>query len=102
VSEDFERIDPHAELDETAGDSWLPRWLIDNQEELAALSQPELAQRMADLVIAVALKDPGATPRGVLEELLADYAIDDDSWRGKVGPEIRRLLTARGVALPSP
>jgi hypothetical protein len=101
--EGLERIDPEAELvaagEEREPDSWLPRWLVDHQAELADVGAVELGQRMADLVIAAALRDTGATPKGVLAELLEGYHISDESWRGKVGPELRRLLAARGVEL---
>ena len=96
----FERLEPEAELGaiEKEPDSWLPRFLVDEQEQLARLTVVELGERMASLVVANALRKPGATPRGVLTEFLESVS-DDEIWRDRIGPELRRALTARGVEL---
>ena len=101
---DLERLDPEAELaGQPEPDSWLPGEMVDSQQELAAIGDLELAQRLVDVVVAIALRRPGATPRGVVAELLEveGQMVGDDVWRERVGPEYRRLLTARGVALRS-
>jgi hypothetical protein len=97
---------PPGELDEMAVEpgSWLPRSLVDQQVELAPLGVHELGQRMAVLVMAAALRDPEATPRSVLEDLLtheaaSDEAFSDETWREEFAPELRRVLAARGVEL---
>ena len=100
----FERIDPEAELaGKPEPDSWMPSEMVDSQEELAAIGDLELAQRLVDVVVAIALRQPAATPRGVVAELLEveGNIAADDVWRERVGPEYRRLLAARGVALRS-
>jgi hypothetical protein len=96
----FERLEPEAELEAVGKepDSWLPRFLVDEQEELARMSPAELGERMASLVVATALRRPGSTPRGVLNDVLESVS-DDETWRDKVGPELRRVLAARGVEL---
>jgi hypothetical protein len=98
----FERLDPEQELEALAKepDSWLPKYLVDEQEELSRLTPVELGERLASLVVASALRRPASTPRGVIAELVESVS-DDEAWRDKVGPELRRVLTARGVELES-
>jgi hypothetical protein len=94
----LERLEPEQELEAVGKepDSWLPKFLVDEQEELARMTPAQLGERMASLVVATALRRPGSTPRGVLNEVLESVS-DDETWRDKVGPELRRVLTARGV-----
>ena len=97
---DLERLDPQAELDPLAKepDSWLPAFLVDAQAELARVPVMELGERMASLVIATALRRPGSTPSGVMRELIESVS-EDEEWRERIGPELRRVLTARGIEL---
>lgn len=99
-NEDFERLDPAAELDRLAkeSDSWLPKFLVDRQEQLASMSLVELGEELAHLVTAQALRKVSLTPKKVLADLEGSL-IDDETWREKVSPELRRVLAARGVEL---
>ena len=77
--------------------SWLPEEVVEAQAELVDLTRDEIARRMTDLAVAAALAGYVATPRRLLERMLAGGWIADEAWHANLGPELRRVLTERGV-----
>jgi hypothetical protein len=94
----FEQLERERALERSAKEpgSFLLKYLVDEQAELAGVPLMELGDRMATLVIAAAVRQPAMTPRGVLDELLENVP-GDEEWGERVEPELRRVLAERGV-----
>lgn len=92
-----DEVEMQRSLAEREPDSYLPAFLVDAQEKLGTMSPSQLAGHFADVVIAVALRRPGWTPRRVLEEFAKTYPMGDAAWHGGVREELLGALKARGV-----
>src|SRR4051812_45803170 len=75
--------------------SYLPLYVIEAQERLDHMDAAALTKWLAHMVIAAALRDPAMTPLRVITRMLEEMTITDESWREKVGPELRRVLNER-------